>query len=386
MLADKILFVDDDPNLLAGIKRSLHRQFAVTTAENADDGCRRLSNEGPFAVVVADMQMPGTNGIQFLRRAQDQSPDTVRLMLTGNADQKTAIEAVNQGHVFSFLTKPCPNEVLSTALKNALKQYHLVIAEKELLEKTLNGVIGVLTDVLAISDSTAFAHAQRLRDEMKTVAKWFNAQQPWELEVAAVLSQIGFVAVPPAVTAKAREGALLTGAEKDMLRRVPETGAAMIERIPRLEGVAHTIRYLKKNFDGTGLPHDSVSGEAIPISARILRVLSDLLERESPNGSRYEALQNLRQTSGIYDPAVLDAVASCFDIYVEPSEERSRRSLQLSELAIGSTLAQDVLTSDGTLLVLAGTRVTDPLIEKLKNFAEVSGIREPIYVRCVKVT
>ena len=78
---------------------------------------------------------------EMLRKAQEISPDTVRLMLTGNADQKTAADAVNQGHVFSFLTKPCSPEMMSTVITNALKQYHLIRAEKELLEQTLNGAI-----------------------------------------------------------------------------------------------------------------------------------------------------------------------------------------------------------------------------------------------------
>src|SRR4051812_10280575 len=98
MHGSRILFVDDDPNILAGYQRTLRKRYSVATALSADEGLALIESDGPFAVVVADMQMPGTNGIQFLRKAQEKAPDSIRLMLTGNADQKTAIDAVNEGH------------------------------------------------------------------------------------------------------------------------------------------------------------------------------------------------------------------------------------------------------------------------------------------------
>src|SRR6184192_4097590 len=108
-----------------------------------------MAAQGPYVVVVADMQMPGMNGVQFLTKAEAFSPDTVRIMLTRNADQKTAADAVNQGHVFRFLNKPCSPEQLAVTLTAGLKQYKLITAERELLESTLNGSVKLLTDILS---------------------------------------------------------------------------------------------------------------------------------------------------------------------------------------------------------------------------------------------
>ena len=169
MNKSRILFVDDDPNVLSAYQRTLRKRYTLDTASSGDAGLALIEKDGPYAVIVADMQMPGMNGIDFLKHAMEKTPDTVRLMLTGNADQKTAVDAVNHGHVFSFLSKPCPSESLEAALENALRQYELICAEKELLEETLNGSIKVLTDILAIVDPEAFGHAQRLREEF---ARW----------------------------------------------------------------------------------------------------------------------------------------------------------------------------------------------------------------------
>ena len=382
MIGNQILFVDDDANVLSAYRRSLHKRYQITTCLSGDEGLTKLATEGPFAVVVADMQMPGMNGIQFLQRAQEQSPETVRLMLTGNADQKTAADAVNQGHVFSFLTKPCPPESLDAALANALKQYRLIMSEKELLEQTLNGAIKVLTDVLSMMDPQAFGRAERLRNEMKSIARWFKAPRPWELELGAMLSQIGYVAVPQPVLLKARAGLSLTGAEKDMLARVPQSGADLLQNIPRLGSVAEIVRYQHKNFDGSGYPHDGTVGEAIPIGARVLRVLNELLDAEKAKRTRQDAFRKMQETRGVYDPQVLEAVAACFDIYLDKVEtETSRReSVRISELKVSSVLAEDITTLEGALIVPSGTQITPPLLQKLRNFAELAALKEPIFI------
>lgn len=382
MIQNQILFVDDDPNVLSAYRRSLHKRYKIVTCLSGAEGLAQLAN-GSFAVVVADMQMPGMNGVQFLRKAEEQSPDTVRLMLTGNADQKTAADAVNEGRVFSFLTKPCPPESIAIALNNAIKQYRLIVAEKELLEQTLNGAIKVLTDVLSMTDPHAFGRAERLRDDMRAIGKWFKAPRPWELELGAMLSQIGYVSIPPTLLMKARAGLLLSRAEQDIIARVPQTGAGLLEMIPRLGSVAEIVRYQDKNFDGSGFPNDATSGEAIPIGARILRVLNGLLEAEVAKRSRPDAFRSMRRTTGIYDPQVLEAVAACFDVFLESTEPEPYHSekVRVSALTIGSVLAEDVQTRDGTLIVTANTRVTAPLIEKLRNFSELSALQEPIIVR-----
>ena len=144
----KVLCVDDDMHVLNALQRNLRKQFTIDTALGGEQALALIEQQGPYAVIVADMRMPGMDGVQFLSKAQEKAPDTVRIMLTGNADQQTAIEAVNQGHVYQFLTKPCPLEMLAVALGGGAKQYEWVMAEHELLEHTLSGSVKVLTEIL----------------------------------------------------------------------------------------------------------------------------------------------------------------------------------------------------------------------------------------------
>jgi DNA-binding NtrC family response regulator len=122
---DKILLVDDEMSVLDALKRQLHKQFHVYTALSGQEGIAILRILGPFAVVVSDCRMPNMDGIQFLSVVRKFAPNTTRMMLTGNNDLATAMEAVNQGEIFRFLTKPCPPDTFKLALEAGMKQYLL---------------------------------------------------------------------------------------------------------------------------------------------------------------------------------------------------------------------------------------------------------------------
>ena len=94
---EKILLVDDETSILDGYRRSLSRQFPMETALGGEQALKLAAENGPYAVVVSDMRMPGMDGVQLLSKIKALSPDTIRVMLTGNADMDTAVNAINEG-------------------------------------------------------------------------------------------------------------------------------------------------------------------------------------------------------------------------------------------------------------------------------------------------
>ncbi|MCG8587939.1 MAG: response regulator, partial [Proteobacteria bacterium] len=159
----KVLCVDDERRVLEGIRRHLRKEFDLTLAPGAEKGLDAVRDQGPFEVVISDLQMPGMDGIEMLSRMQELAPLTVRVLLTGNANVDSAVSAVNEGNIFRFLTKPCPAEKLSKTVHAAIEQHRLLTAEKVLLEQTLHGSVQMLTDVLAMADPAAFGRATRLK-------------------------------------------------------------------------------------------------------------------------------------------------------------------------------------------------------------------------------
>lgn len=377
----KILFVDDDANLLDAIQRALRKQFSIETALGGAEGLRKLAQDGSYAVVVADMQMPEMSGLEFLRNVQTAAPNAVRMMLTGNSDLKTAMDAVNDGRVFRFLTKPCPPPVLAPALEAGLQQYWLLRNEQELLANTLGGAVKVLTEILALHDPVTFGRSQKLKDYVQQFTLSIHGNVSWEMELAAMLSQIGRVTLPPAVLEKMRDGISLNGREADIASQVPEFGARLLENIPRLQNVADLVRYQGKRFDGSGFPADSLAGTDIPIGARMLKFLGDLVELEASSDSRPVAFQRMQERIGWYDPEVLAAVSRWCDISLGmPTESSQPQAIRADELRIGQVLAQDLCTPGGLMILATNTRLTAMLLAKLRNFFTLTTIDPSLLV------
>jgi response regulator RpfG family c-di-GMP phosphodiesterase len=206
--------VDDDSNILDGYRRSLSREFLIETAMGGEQALKLAADSGPYAVVVSDMRMPGMDGIQLLSKIKAQSPDTIRVMLTGNAEIETAINAINEGSIFRFLTKPCSKEMMAKTLTAALVQYRLVTAEKQLLEQTLSRSIQVLTEVLSLVNPTAFSRAERARRYIHHIVTSMKLGNPWQYEVAAMMSQLGCVTLAPETIEAVYNGEKLSPTEQ----------------------------------------------------------------------------------------------------------------------------------------------------------------------------
>ncbi len=381
-MTDKILFVDDDVHLLDGLQRSLRRQFNLETAVGGAEGLNKITANGPFALVVADMQMPGMSGLEFLRQVQAQAPEAVRLMLTGNADQKTAVDAVNDGRVFRFLNKPCPAATLAPVLEEGLEQFRLLRVERELLENTLGGALKVLTEILSMIDPATFERGQRLRETCREFAQATGLVVTWETEIAAMLLSIGRVTIPPSVLEKVRQQLPLNIEESELLRQVPELGARLLEKIPRLENVVAIVRYQQKHFDGAGFPERSVAGAEIPFGARLLKLLADLTECEAQRISRADAWQKMKECAGWYDPEMLLAASRWCDVLsAEEMAALPPTDVPIEELHAGHVLAQDVVSADGLFLLAAGSKLTGMLLAKLINFRRLQIIGRTLLVR-----
>jgi response regulator RpfG family c-di-GMP phosphodiesterase len=392
-MKEKILFVDDEKNLLASYERRLRKQYALETAPGGEEGLAKLAQNGPFALVVADRQMPGMDGTRFLALVKERCPDTVRMMLTGNVDLESAIRTVNEGGLFRFLTKPCPPKELAKALDDGLAQYRLIVSEKELLNKTLNGSIRLLTDILSLLDGGSFGRNHGLRDAIARLTGKLQLPNAWEIHLAVMLAPIGHVTVPPELFIKSRSGQSLSEPEAQILARVPECAGRLINNIPRLEGVSRIVQYQHKNFDGSGSPQDDVSGEAIPYGSRLLKILLDALELETKGVSRSDALAALQRSKGKYDPALLAEICTHWAPTPIPAAlsaaapngaaavQRPTVNVFLDNLTVGMVVRANVETDEGTVIIPAGTLLNEMALEKIHNFARLGDVKEPIVVQ-----
>jgi response regulator RpfG family c-di-GMP phosphodiesterase len=376
MAKARVLFVDDEPNVLNGIRRTLRNDFDVHTALSGEEALRLLEESEPFGVIVSDCRMPEMDGIELLQRVSKRAPLSVRIMLTGNMDQQTAVKAVNTGDVFKFLNKPCDADELKQIIAQAVRQYELVTAEKELLEQTLKGSIKVLADLLGIVKPEAFGRTARLRRKARDIGKHVEGIKAWELDAATLLSQLGCVSVAQEILDKVQHGETLTDRDRADYAAHPLLGADLIGRIPRLGRVANIILYQNKDYDGTGFPVDDVKKEQIPLEARILHAVLVHDEMSAAGWSDAAIVDKLKKSPGKVDPSVLEALIKSCDLSTAATVVR----LLPNELELGMVVQEDIRTDQGMMLLCHGQEVTPAIREHLVKFQKLGALAKPILV------
>lgn len=373
----RVLFVDDDPRLLSAVSRILYSSpYEVRTAPDGWTALEMVEKEGPFAVLVSDLRMPGMDGVELLQQVSELAPDTVRMLLTGQADLDSAIGAINDGRIFRFITKPCPAMALQANVRGAVEQYRLVTAERVLLEQTLHGSIKALTEILAAVSPAAFGRATRLRQTVGAMMDVVGVRDRWHIEVAAMLSQIASVTLPPDTMSRLYHGDPLTPEEEAMLERAPAVAEQVVGSIPRMEPVLAVLRYQYKNYDGSGPPRDGVAAENIPWGARALRLATDLDALDASGDPGAGVIDVLRGRIGFYDPDMIEALSAIR----KAGRELEIRELELKNIKPGMIFAQDVRSRRSALILARGQEATPSVLERLHNFSLTVGVREPIRV------
>lgn len=361
---NRVLFVDDEPFVLQGIRRALHGQFEADTAEGPEQGLAKL-NEAPYAVVVSDMRMPGMDGAEFLSRVRTLAPDTVRVMLTGYADVESAMRAVNEGRIFRFLNKPVSSEELSQTLMNCLEHYRLLCGEKQLLEKTLAGAVRVLTEVLSLANPTAFNKGSRLRQYAKHIASKFGVKDVWEFEIAAMISELGCVTLPAELLESLHAGQELTADEKERVERHPVIGHDLIMHIPRMERVAEIVLRQNENVIDLALLQ-TPDAKFVRLGAQMLKVSLAFDRLWNDGMDRNSIVSTLMKDPTAYDSKIVSALADV-QLSTVPMEFCE---VDISELRVGMILKQDLRSPNGTLLIAKGQEVSLTMLKRARNFID----------------
>jgi response regulator RpfG family c-di-GMP phosphodiesterase len=416
--APTVLCVDDEPNVLSALRRLLRpRGYRVLMAGGADEARAALERHD-VDVIMADMRMPGTDGVALLEEAAGHWPRVVRILLTGSGDLGTAVDAFNRDRLFRYLLKPWDDEALCRAVREAVehravkdesrarfrlahRQRAALVVDNDELEarvadrtheltetvrrlreaqSALDGVYVASVRVLAtLSRAGAVpdrGHGSRVADAAYRTARALGVDEARSRAVllAGVLHDIGMLVVPEPVRDKPL--ALLTPEEEAVVRRHPLVGEAMLLGLPVPEGTGLLIRQHHERLDGSGYP-DGLTGEAIRREARIVAVASDfddLIEGRLDGRpvSPEAAVRRLVQAGAGYDPEVVAAFLAVVGD-VRPTTPAPFRVRDPAGLRPGMVLARDLVVEDGLVLLSAGHRLDDAVIDRLRRAAREIG-------------
>jgi len=357
----RVLCVDDEARIVEGLVLHLRKDYEVHTALSGDEALKALKQMGGAAVIVSDMRMPGMDGAMLLRQVLVLYPDTTRILLTGEPGRDAAIAAVNNAQIFRFLAKPCPPDQLRTAIEAGVMQHRLIRAERTILKETLVGCIKALIDVLAITNPVAFGRASRVKRMSMEFAESIGCRDYWQLDAAAMLSQIGYLSLPAPLVDKLYYGETLTPEEKTLAEGVPDVAMTLLENIPRLDPVIQILAALRWTDEQIARLGDGTIG----LGTRILCLVLEYDVLLTQGHATDVAVQTLRRRTSRFGETLIEKFAYHLGA---GSGKAEAREMPLRAVQPGMIIMQDIRTHQGTLLVARGFEVSNTFLERSRNF------------------
>ncbi len=341
-------------------------------APSGEATLEKIAADLPDLVLIDLRTGEPTDGITTAAVARERFH--IPVVFVADGVEPGVIERANAVEPYGFVLIPFADGQLDATVSLALYKHR---TDRERAEKMLNGSVRALTEVLSMVEPAAFAFSQKLKDLVVILTQALKLTPAWEFELAALLCRVGFVTLPVTLLQKLNTGVTLQTLEAEMVTRAPEFGRELLGRLPPLVNVAQMVQYQAKDFDGGGFPRDSVAGLSIPLGARVLRILIDVVRYQSENQPRDAMIETMTHATGKYDPALLKQAI----VAILLAPPKGAKPVSLAELRVGHVLKEAIETNDGTTLVTAGNSISAFLLDRLSHFDELSGIRQPIYVR-----
>ena len=402
-----VLCVDDEPNILSALKRSLRMEnWRVLCASGGAEALDILAGDN-IDLVISDMRMPGIDGAQLLEQVRQRWPGSIRILLTGHADMNETVAAINRGQIFRYLNKPWSDEELRATVNQGLDLLALerekqrlevltrqqnaqlhdanALLERRVEERTaeLNHAhqklkrsyltsIKVFSGMLELREGRLAGHGRRVADMARKLALAMGCSddEAQPIFVAGLLHDIGLIGLPDTLLAKS--AARYTPQEIAQFHPHPVIGEQSLMALEELQPVATLIRAHHERFDGQGFP-DKRAGSDIPLGARILAIVDTFDDLQ--NGHLVETALTVQEARTVvrhgrgtqFDPEALDV----FLHITEPERPRALRPdvvITSAQLEPDMVLAKDLVSTTGVLMLTAGQTMNALLIKRIREF------------------
>jgi len=273
-IINNILIVDDEINILKAFKRNMPTSLHVDYCDNPLEALEMLKKK-EYAVVISDINMPQMNGIEFINKVMSTYPDTIRVILTGYANVDYAVEAINKGHVFRFLSKPVHINMLIKVINDSLEQSQNTLARKQLYslniqKEQMEAMVNALAKVVELRDPYTSGHQSRVSEMAVKIAKklgWDN-DRTLGLSLASMVHDIGKIYVPAEFLNKPGK---LTDTEFVIIKQHPSIGHEILSVADFKWPIADIVLQHHEKYDGKGYPNN-LKGDEIMDEAQIISV------------------------------------------------------------------------------------------------------------------
>lgn len=333
----KILIVDDEPDNLALLYRTLRTKYDITKASNAIEALETLKSE-EFDCILSDHKMPLMDGVEFLKRVYDMQPKTMRLLVTAYSDVKILIDAINYAKIYRYIKKPYTPDKLMLIVESALETYQLKIDNENLitdLKDLFSGTIKAIIEALDAKDSFTLGRSRRVAFyALKIVNKMaLSPSEVSQIELAGLLHDIGMIGVAENILNKTQQ---LTEDEYEKIKMHVQYSVKILEDIKQLQDITEIIKYHHEHYDGNGYPY-GLKGEEIPLGSRIIAIADaydSMISNRAYRKSRTpaEALEIIRNGAGVqFDPYLVQIFENILPDALKEIEDYEREAKLVTE-------------------------------------------------------
>lgn len=427
----QILFVDDEENILRSLRRLLvDEELEVFIANSGEKALDVLRENPDICLIVSDQRMPGLTGVDFLERSRQVAPDALRILLTGYADITAAIDAINRGGAFRYITKPWKDEDLTQILKDAVMRSNLMRENKRLteivkrqneelkqwsaqlevmvqeqtidiqnrskeleqlnvqLQKNFRNSIEVFTNLMEMRDKTVSSHSKNVAALARQTAAAMSLEEKeiTPIVVAALLHDIGKIGIPDGILSKPPE--LLSDIEQKEYEQHAVRGQVAVEALEEFRAVGIMIRHHHERVDGLGFP-DGLKKNDIPIGSRIIS-LADAYDRlansvlSPAKNDAQKALGEIEFHLGTrFDRTVFEFMRPFIASKVSqasPTEPPKELEVHPDALKPGMVLSRDVKSGTGLLLLAKGIVLDEKRIAGLRHYYRIDPARTGVFI------
>lgn len=338
-----ILVVDDEKNNLQLFIRTLRKNYNVLSSTRGVEGLEIIRNND-VDMVISDHKMPEMEGTEFLKKAFEINPDTVRILVTAFADMEILREAINQGKIHRYIKKPwTPNDLLNV-IEACFEVYQLNIDNQKLahdLKELFSGTISAIMEALDAKDPYTSGRSKRVTFYALKVGEAYGLSNDKlsELEVAGLLHDIGMIGVPVNVITKPGD---LSDKEYELVKSHTIIGMKILEEIKQLNHVIKIVGCHHEHYNGCGYPY-GIKEDEIPIESQIIAIsdaydglTSERAYRKSL--SHEEAVTRIQLAAGSqFNPVVVEAFSKAIDKAVEELKSFDLKNLDISKNIDDST-------------------------------------------------
>lgn len=419
-----ILFVDDEENVLRSLQRLFaDEEYEVYTAISAEKGLDALK-ENEIAVIVSDMRMPGMSGVEFLERARELYPDSIRIVLSGYADANVMMDAINKGSTHRYVTKPWNDDELVSTIRDSAERYRLtqenryltgltlkqneelkkwsaelelnvqeqtieltykhkeVLELNEKLKTDFRGFIITMANLIELREETFANHSNQVAMMARKMARTIglNDQDTQDVAIAAQLHDIGKIGIPDAILLKEVED--MAPFELHEYQSHSVRGQTAVDSIDAMRTAGIFIRHHHESFDGNGFP-GNLKADQIPLGARIITI-ADKYDRLSAKFSVKETLEKINYLAGsLCDPNLCRVLTAMLKNNPDPeqrNESRVESEKHPGQLSPGMVLSRELRSGTGVLLLPQGARLSSQTIDSVKRHYILDPPHAGIYV------